>query len=162
MAITRATGKAARLSFAWIVEMAGYAPRAAEEMPGFDPDPDEAGETTTRYANQWEEPILSVLIGTNLVPGDNERQAGIAARKMLNYSPFMAVPYGKLDIVEAVAWIHGWNLLRDKHPKMKDPLFASVVKGGWDDPAVKPEWINAALELVPAEPPKGVRHAPPG
>lgn len=34
MAITRATGKAFRLSFSWIVVMAGYSPTPAEEMDG--------------------------------------------------------------------------------------------------------------------------------
>lgn len=33
MAITRATGKAYRLSFAWIMTLAGYQPTPAEEMP---------------------------------------------------------------------------------------------------------------------------------
>jgi hypothetical protein len=33
MAVTRATGKAFRLSFAWIVTLAGYAPTNEEEMP---------------------------------------------------------------------------------------------------------------------------------
>lgn len=42
MAVTRATGKAYRLAFAWIVTLAGYSPTPAEEMPapsdGFDPN----------------------------------------------------------------------------------------------------------------------------
>lgn len=33
MAQTRATGKAARLAFSWIMALAGYAPTPAEEMP---------------------------------------------------------------------------------------------------------------------------------
>lgn len=33
MAQTRATGKAARLAFSWIMALAGYAPTTAEEMP---------------------------------------------------------------------------------------------------------------------------------
>lgn len=40
MAITRATGKAYRLSFAWIMTLAGYQPTPYEEMPttpGYDP-----------------------------------------------------------------------------------------------------------------------------
>lgn len=36
MAVTRATGKAYRLGFAWIVRMAGYAETPAEEMPDQD------------------------------------------------------------------------------------------------------------------------------
>lgn len=41
MAITRATGKAYRLAFAWLIQLAGYQPTPAEEMPhdpGFNPD----------------------------------------------------------------------------------------------------------------------------
>ncbi len=34
MAITRATGKAFRLSYSWIIKMAGYSPTPAEEMDG--------------------------------------------------------------------------------------------------------------------------------
>jgi hypothetical protein len=34
MALTRATGKAARLSFSWIMVLAGYSPTPAEEMDG--------------------------------------------------------------------------------------------------------------------------------
>ena len=34
MAITRATGKAYRLSYSWIIKMAGYESAPAEEMPG--------------------------------------------------------------------------------------------------------------------------------
>jgi hypothetical protein len=36
MAITRATGKAYRLGFSWIMALAGYAPTPAEEMDGMD------------------------------------------------------------------------------------------------------------------------------
>lgn len=36
MAQTRALGKAARLSFAWIMKLAGYEPTPAEEMEGID------------------------------------------------------------------------------------------------------------------------------
>ena len=36
MAITRATGKAFRLSLSWIIQLAGFDPTPAEEMPFFD------------------------------------------------------------------------------------------------------------------------------
>lgn len=35
MAITRATGKAYRIAFSWVMCLAGYEPTPAEEMPGF-------------------------------------------------------------------------------------------------------------------------------
>jgi len=38
MAITRATGKAFRLSFSWIMTLAGYMPTPAEEMDGVEDD----------------------------------------------------------------------------------------------------------------------------
>lgn len=37
MAITRATGKAYRSNFGWIMKLAGYNPTPAEEMPGYVP-----------------------------------------------------------------------------------------------------------------------------
>jgi hypothetical protein len=39
MAITRATGKAYRLGFAWIMSLAGYEPTPAEEMPDHEEKP---------------------------------------------------------------------------------------------------------------------------
>lgn len=46
MAITRATGKAYRLGFSWIVSLAGYSPTPAEEMPDYSPG--DVIETTSR------------------------------------------------------------------------------------------------------------------
>lgn len=40
MATTRAVGKASRVGFAWIMEIAGYAPTPADEMPVKDEEPD--------------------------------------------------------------------------------------------------------------------------
>lgn len=38
MAVTRATGKAARLAFSWIMSLAGFEPTPAEEMPVDEPE----------------------------------------------------------------------------------------------------------------------------
>lgn len=43
MSLTRATGKAFRLSFSWIMTIAGYAPTPAEEMDGIYPQQDNEG-----------------------------------------------------------------------------------------------------------------------
>ena len=43
MAITRATGKAFRLSFSWIMTLAGYMPTPAEEMDGVEDDGHKSG-----------------------------------------------------------------------------------------------------------------------
>lgn len=40
MAVTRATGKAFRLGFSWILSMAGYEPTPSEEMPYIDATPE--------------------------------------------------------------------------------------------------------------------------
>lgn len=39
MAVTRATGKAYRLGFSWVMGLAGYEVTAAEDMPGYEPVP---------------------------------------------------------------------------------------------------------------------------
>lgn len=46
MAITRATGKAYRLAFSWIIALAGYSPTPAEEMPADTPQQNERGANT--------------------------------------------------------------------------------------------------------------------
>ncbi|CAL7961363.1 hypothetical protein GAMM_200033 [Gammaproteobacteria bacterium] len=48
MSQTRATGKAARLSFAWIMKLAGYEPTPAEEMNNALPDEPLVNQTTVR------------------------------------------------------------------------------------------------------------------
>lgn len=59
MAITRATGKAYRLGFSWIMALAGYAPTPAEEMDGIvDADvrhaPIDNGHTDASFAAEFE------------------------------------------------------------------------------------------------------------
>lgn len=44
MAATRATGKACRLAFSWIMALAGYDPTPAEEMPHAEPARDSGGD----------------------------------------------------------------------------------------------------------------------
>lgn len=53
MAITRATGKAFRLGFSWVVALAGYNPTPAEEMPIDDeqPQPQPRNVEPVRYDN---------------------------------------------------------------------------------------------------------------
>jgi len=46
MAATRATGKACRLAFSWIMALAGYDPTPLEEMPGDEPPRDVTPRTT--------------------------------------------------------------------------------------------------------------------
>ena len=48
MAITRATGKAFRLSFSWIIKLAGYQPTPAEEMNGINDKPKTKAKAKTK------------------------------------------------------------------------------------------------------------------
>jgi hypothetical protein len=102
MALTRATGKAARLSYAWIVEMAGYSPTPAEDMPGYEPESGSHGPIKRkRISNQWEQRVIDFLVGNQLVQAEDDQKAGARAREILNLSPLMDVPFGELEIVEA-------------------------------------------------------------
>lgn len=61
MAITRATGKACRLAFSWIVTLAGYEATPAEEMPA---------EQDTRGARQVENTAAPTHSGSDDLTGD--------------------------------------------------------------------------------------------
>lgn len=52
MAITRATGKAYRLGFSWIMSLAGYATTPAEEMDGLEDKPAQAPSTAPKAPAQ--------------------------------------------------------------------------------------------------------------
>src|SRR3989304_44728 len=115
MAITRATGKAYRLGFSWIMVLAGYSPTPAEEMDQVIegtaretspkaskqtvPSGTIVGETTStippavmaRQKNQWEQDVLKTLNSMGLVDSPQHLVA------ILNRSPFVDVPYGELE-----------------------------------------------------------------
>lgn len=52
MAVTRATGKACRLAFSWIMVLAGYSPTPFEEMPAENGHPDSFGPTQGAHAQE--------------------------------------------------------------------------------------------------------------
>ncbi len=56
MAITRATGKAYRLGFAWVISLAGYSPTPAEEIP-YD---DDVEPSTPKAARPVEKPVSPI------------------------------------------------------------------------------------------------------
>lgn len=145
MALTRATGKAARLSYAWIIEMAGYSPTPAEDMEDFEPDAGEHSQKNRRIKNQWEEPVISFIVNSGLV---DERREAVA---ILNDSVLSAVPFGDLEVVEAVAYVYGWLQTKERQPKLKDKNLAKAVNGAWIDEQTKEVWIEWALKQVPPE-----------
>ena len=153
MSLTRAMGKASRLSYAWIVEMAGYAPRAAEEMPGYDPDtaPEEFSGPKTRYKGQWEAEIIAFLVGSELVASDTENKSAYDARTILDYSPFKEVPFGMLEEIDAHAWVYGWLEIKSEHPKMKDPRRAKIALAAWSEEEIRDRWLDWAVSQNPPE-----------
>lgn len=66
MAVTRATGKAYRISFAWVMSMAGYEGTPAEEMPTFEINvkTEAAKETKSQPIKVKPQPVEEVYDGT--------------------------------------------------------------------------------------------------
>src|SRR3990172_687136 len=147
MAITRATSKAFRLGYSWIVVLAGYSPTPAEEMdqviegvvketsPKADASAASASHTTTqqdqpirstvptsgaRQKNQWEQDVLKTLKSMGLVDSPQHLVA------ILNRSPFMDTPYGELAPFDAEVYLAGWHAFSGKNPNMstdeKNPI----------------------------------------
>lgn len=153
MSITRAMSKACRLSYAWVVELAGYQPRAAEEMAEFDPEDEQATHPVIRRQGQWEEPVITFLVSNSFVQGDTESKATSNARGILDHAPFGSVPFGELELLPALAWVFGWLEIAEKHPRMKAINRAKIVKGGWDEDETRAEWEDWALSQIPPEVP---------
>lgn len=65
MAVTRATGKACRLAFSWVMVMSGYEPTPAEEMP---PEPD-AGPRSIPQDAPSSAPVVEKKGGVSIVKG---------------------------------------------------------------------------------------------
>src|SRR3972149_8087346 len=171
MAITRATSKAFRLGYSWIVVLAGYSPTPAEEMdqviegvvketsPKADASAASASHTTTqqdqpirstvptsgaRRKNQWEQDVLKTLKSMGLVDSPQHLVA------ILNRSPFMDTPYGELAPFDAAVYLCGWHDYSGKNPNMttdeKNPVINKLYVDG-----APPEWTDAAQHILGME-----------
>lgn len=85
MAITRATGKAYRMAFSWIVGLAGYEPTAAEEMPyvhDHDDAHQDASDGSDGYdpANRTHQNFLMRQLRLKKVPEDRWDDVGNALK----------------------------------------------------------------------------------
>ena len=138
MAITRATGKAFRLSLAWIMELAGYSGTPAEEMDFIG---GEYSEAKPRMENQWEQEIIDKIMELQLV------QARPHAVNILNLSPFMSIPYHQLEMVEAVAYIIGWERMKDNFPEMSTEERAETMNKTWKE-GNNDDCIAKAIEML--------------
>jgi hypothetical protein len=98
MAITRATGKAARLAFSWIVSMSGFEVTPAEEMPQVIENKSNGTVEVVRDRKQlydtfqslWHECLNEGILAKDLVsvsadaPEEEIVEAGKANRALLN------------------------------------------------------------------------------
>ncbi len=124
-------------------------PKEDEKKEDPNPEPEPGG--PVRLENQWEKPILKFLIDNQIVRGDNdtERQHRVVA--ILNYSPFTDIPYGKLEPVEAVAWVLGSEKMKDEHPRMKLENRSEKVLALWEETASRMELIDLAMKNIPPD-----------
>ena len=84
MAITRGCGKAARLAFSWIIQLAGYSPTPAEEMMGLSNGSNGNGAT---QATQATPPELVPFTAGNGKPDNEAHQKPRTTRKKVVSKP---------------------------------------------------------------------------
>ena len=161
MAITRATGKAYRLGFSWIMVLAGYSPTPAEEMDqvieGTVKDTSPKAQTTPqasttgmqpsgttpittqaagRQKNQWPDAqdIIKTLVRDGFIDAA-EHAVGI-----LNHSVFMNIPQGKLELYDIAVYLCGYQTwpqiwtTEDKATATNNQYLAGAPKE-WEDAA---------------------------
>src|SRR3990170_4169092 len=151
MAITRATGKAYRLGFSWIMVLAGYSPTPAEEMgQGFDqviegtvverpgketsPKGPVQDTQTGKFQPTKAQDILKTLVQDGLIDSV-EHAVGI-----LNHSVFISVAEGKLELYDIAVYLCGYQTwpqtwtTEDKATATNNQYLAGALKE-WEDAA---------------------------
>ncbi len=118
-----------------------------EPNPEPDQEPDQASEP--RAKNKWEPDIVNFLAETQLVDGKDTKQVKLHIRKILNRSPFMDVPFGELDIVEATAFVIGRILIIEEYPQLESKARYALLLEWWGDEEKKQELIDRAVKMVP-------------
>jgi len=141
MAITRATGKAYRLGFSWIMVLAGYSPTPAEEMDQViegvvkETSPKASTSQSSAEAAQLGRTTKPMETGTpkaepTSLTGTRQKNQWPDAQKILktlmqdglidsvehavgilNHSVFMNVAEGKLELYDIAVYLCGWQSL---------------------------------------------------
>lgn len=124
-----------------------------EPKPEPDADSKATPEPEPRAKNKWEPEIVNFLAETQLVDGKDENQIKLHIRKILNRSPFMSVPYGELDVVEATAFVIGRILVMEEYPELESPKRYELLLEWWTDDARRAEMIERAMQMIPPEEP---------
>ncbi len=114
--------------------------------------PEEEPEATPRLEHQWEEPIRDFIIDQGFVQGKTKTAMQNRLVAILDASPFVDVPYGDLDLVEALAWVIGWEEVKEAHGKMKAENRRKIVFDNWKAQAIREKWIDLAISKIPPDP----------
>jgi hypothetical protein len=129
MSITRATGKAYRLGFSWIMALAGYAPTLAEEMDGL----------TDVHADTVDAEFRKLTSATEERAAQGKPPSAPATfpKLAINHAPMQ---YGKL----ATAFAAEFPNYQTKHGVFDDGhIRASIMNRGF--PEITPENIEVAF-----------------
>ena len=110
MAVTRATGKAYRLGFSWIIKLAGYEATPAEEIPQDEPAPPDLDS----WLEQAGEVDMEFVVATGALKKDAHHNHLIA---LLNLSPFK--PGHKWNPKDA-DWFYAYREFREGGANAKD------------------------------------------
>jgi hypothetical protein len=174
MAITRATGKAYRLGFSWIMVLAGYSPTPAEEMPQNEVIEGNVKETSPKVGTSH---IPSTQQTSTVADGTTSKPTAMASTPMirqknqwepdvlktlksmglvdspqhlvaiLNRSPFVNVPYGELAPYDAAVYLCGWHDYSGKNQSMSTDEKNPIINKLYMDGAPK-EWEDAAKHIL--------------
>jgi len=79
-----------------------------------------------RLKNQWEQKIIDKIMDLQLV------QARPHAVNILNQSPFIDVPYGDLDMTEAIGYVVLRSQLKEEFPDIASDERAKVANAAWE------------------------------
>lgn len=98
-------------------------------------------QNVARIENQWEQNIIEKLLDLQLI------QAKPHAVNILNRSPFMSVPYHQLEMVEAVAYVYGWQQLKENMPDMSTDERNESMNKAWAE-GNNEDCLAKAIEML--------------
>lgn len=115
------------------------------------PTGEEEPEPEPRQEHQWEPKIRDFIIDGGFV-GDGKKVA-LEHRfvAILDASPFVDVPYGDLDLVEALGWVIGWESVKEAHPRMGAENRRKIVFENWQEKVIREKWIDMAISNIPPD-----------
>ena len=124
-----------------------------EPEPDPEPAPEPNPEPEPRAKNKWEPEIVNFLMETQLVDGKDAKQVKLHIRKILNRSPFMDVPFGELELVDALAFVIGRSQIMGGFPELESKARYALLLEWWADDENRNDLIDRALKMIPPEEP---------